>query len=98
VTAPCPFCALPEQRVLFRNGAAVAVRDAYPVSPGHTLVIPMRHVTSFFNATSSEREALLELLDTAKQQLSLSLARLATTSASMTARRQGKPSTTFTSI
>jgi diadenosine tetraphosphate (Ap4A) HIT family hydrolase len=55
--------------VLFRNGAAVAVRDAYPVTPGHTLVIPMRHVTSFFDATSSERESLLELLDTAKQQL-----------------------------
>lgn len=67
--APCPFCTLPELRVFFRNAAAVAVRDAYPVTPGHTLVMPVRHVTSFFDTTSSEREALLAMLDTAKQQL-----------------------------
>ena len=69
MTASCPFCALPEQRVLFRNGAAIAVRDAYQVTPGHMLVIPMRHVTSFFDATSSERQALPKLLDRAKRQL-----------------------------
>ncbi len=68
-TAVCPFCALPAQRVLFRSDAAVAVRDAYPVTPGHTLVIPRRHVASFFDATPLEREAMLALLDVAKQQL-----------------------------
>ena len=68
-TAACPFCALPAERVLFRNAAAVAVRDAYPVTPGHTLVIPRRHVASFFDATPLEREAMLALLDVAKQQL-----------------------------
>jgi diadenosine tetraphosphate (Ap4A) HIT family hydrolase len=65
----CPFCELPAGRVLFRNDAAVAVRDAHPVTPGHTLVIPLRHVASFFDATLSEREAMLALLDTAKHQL-----------------------------
>jgi len=69
LTAMCPFCALPTERVLFRNDAAVAVRDAYPVTPGHTLVIPRRHVASFFEATPLEREAMLALLDMAKQQL-----------------------------
>jgi diadenosine tetraphosphate (Ap4A) HIT family hydrolase len=68
-TAVCPFCALPAERVLFRNDAAVAVRDAYPVTPGHTLVIPGRHVASFFDATRLERESMLALLDAAKQQL-----------------------------
>jgi diadenosine tetraphosphate (Ap4A) HIT family hydrolase len=68
-TAVCPFCALPAERVLFRNDAAVAVRDAYPVTPGHTLVIPRRHVASYFDATPLEREAMLALLDAAKQQL-----------------------------
>ncbi|WP_372527103.1 HIT family protein [Piscinibacter sp.] len=67
--AVCPFCALPEGRVLFRNATAVAVRDAYPVTRGHTLVIPVRHVASFFDATSAEREAMLALLDMAKEQL-----------------------------
>ena len=65
----CPFCALPAERVLFRNDAAVPVRDAYPVTPGHTLVIPRRHVASYFDATPLEREAMLALLDSAKQQL-----------------------------
>jgi diadenosine tetraphosphate (Ap4A) HIT family hydrolase len=65
----CPFCTLPAGRLLFRNDAAVVVRDAYPVTPGHTLVIPVRHVASFFDATPSEREAMLALLDEAKQQL-----------------------------
>lgn len=67
--AVCPFCALSEKRVLLRNDTAVAVRDTYPVTRGHTLVIPVRHVASFFDATSAEREAMLALLDTAKLQL-----------------------------
>jgi len=62
----CPFCTLPSERLLLRNDAAVVVRDAYPVTPGHTLVIPVRHVASFFDATPSEREAMLALLDKAK--------------------------------
>ena len=70
-STPCPFCALPESRVLLRNAAAVAIRDGYPVAAGHTLVIPTRHVPSFFEATVEERMAMLELLDQAKQQLQL---------------------------
>lgn len=65
----CPFCTLPESRVLFRNYAAVAIRDAYPVTQGHTLVIPLRHIASFFDATARERDAMLALLDQAKLQL-----------------------------
>jgi len=55
--------------VQLRNKAAIATRDAYPVAPGHTLVIPLRHVASFFDATPEERAAMLELLDEAKKQL-----------------------------
>lgn len=68
-SATCPFCTLPESRALFRNSAAVAVRDAYPVTQGHTLVIPLRHFASFFEATAQERDAMLALLDEAKLQL-----------------------------
>lgn len=67
--SPCPFCALPVSRVLARNDFAITLRDAHPVTPGHTLVIPVRHVSSFFDATHAEREAMLALLDLAKQQL-----------------------------
>ncbi len=69
LAAVCPFCALPAERVLFRNDSVVVARDAYPVTPGHTLVIPVRHVASFFDATPPERDAMLALLDVAKQQL-----------------------------
>ena len=57
--AVCPFCALPEGRVLFRNARAVAVRDAHPIANGHTLVIPVRLGASFFDATSAEGEGML---------------------------------------
>lgn len=69
VTNACPFCALPRERVPFRNDSAVVVRDAYPVTPGHTLVIPVRHASSFFDTTPEEPASLLDLLDEAKQQL-----------------------------
>jgi diadenosine tetraphosphate (Ap4A) HIT family hydrolase len=65
----CPFCALPQARLLFRNDSSIAFRDAYPVTPGHTLVIPRRHVSSFFDTTPEERTSMLELLEAAKQQI-----------------------------
>ncbi len=65
----CPFCALPPERILARDGFALAFRDRYPVSPGHTLVIPVRHVASFFDITPNERAAMFALLAAAKQQL-----------------------------
>ena len=42
------------------------VRDAFPVSPGHTLIIPKRHVGSFFILSSDERTDLMALLNSAK--------------------------------
>lgn len=63
---PCPFCTLPDGRVIDENDFAVLIRDGYPVSPGHSLVIPKRHVGSFFEVTAAERAALLDLLDKAK--------------------------------
>lgn len=69
----CPFCCLPEHRVRDKNEWAVVVRDAFPVTPGHTLVIPTRHVMSFFATTTTEREALLSLLDRAREQLQAEL-------------------------
>ena len=44
----CPFCEIPAQRVIHRGEMGVVIRDAYPVSPGHTLLIPVRHFGSFF--------------------------------------------------
>ncbi len=62
----CPFCTLPPARIVKENGLAVLIRDAYPVSPGHSLVIPRRHIGSWFEASPEEGSALLELLEDAK--------------------------------
>ncbi|NWG74763.1 MAG: HIT family protein [Rubrivivax sp.] len=66
---PCPFCTLPVDRIVDRNALAVVIRDAYPVAPGHTLVIPTRHVGSFFELDADEQAAVLELLRRARQRL-----------------------------
>lgn len=62
----CAFCTLPENRIIDSSEFGVTVRDAYPISPGHTLIIPKRHVGSFFDLAAAERQDLLLLLDKAK--------------------------------
>jgi diadenosine tetraphosphate (Ap4A) HIT family hydrolase len=69
----CPFCTLPIARTLRANDLAVVIRDAFPVSRGHTLVLPRRHVGSFFDLQPAERDALFDLLDLARQALDESL-------------------------
>lgn len=59
----CPFCQIPSERIIAQNAHAFAIRDAFPVSPGHTLIIPQRHVGSFFDTTPEEKLALLDLID-----------------------------------
>jgi diadenosine tetraphosphate (Ap4A) HIT family hydrolase len=49
-------------RLLVENELAIALADAFPVSPGHTLVISRRHVSDFFDLTAAEVAAVCELL------------------------------------
>lgn len=69
----CPFCALPQSTIIDGNELAMVVRDRFPVSEGHTLVIPRRHVTSFFEITALERGAMWLLLERAKSSLDRTL-------------------------
>jgi diadenosine tetraphosphate (Ap4A) HIT family hydrolase len=62
----CPFCILPAGRIIDENDYAVLILDGYPVSAGHSLIIPKRHVGSFFETTDPERAALLSLIDKGK--------------------------------
>ena len=65
----CLFCHLPESRIIESSPLALVIRDAYPISPGHTLIISKRHISSFFEATNEERQQLFSLLDQARQKL-----------------------------
>jgi diadenosine tetraphosphate (Ap4A) HIT family hydrolase len=58
----CPFCALPLERVECQNSLALAFFDAYPLSDGHALVIPRRHVASVGDLTEAEVTAIWQLL------------------------------------
>lgn len=65
----CVFCELGADRIVLENGLAVVIRDAYPVSPGHTLVVFRRHVSSYFEVSAEERRALFDLVEQAKELL-----------------------------
>jgi diadenosine tetraphosphate (Ap4A) HIT family hydrolase len=65
----CPFCTLPADRIAGENENAVWIRDGFPVSLGHSLVIPRRHVGSFFQITDAERESIFSLLGAAHAEI-----------------------------
>ncbi len=66
---PCPFCQLPQHRIIASNPHGMVVKDAFPVSPGHSLVIACRHVGSFFALSGAERGGMLDLIDITRAKL-----------------------------
>jgi superfamily II DNA or RNA helicase/diadenosine tetraphosphate (Ap4A) HIT family hydrolase len=67
------FLSIPAGDWIAENAFAFAIRDRYPVSPGHTLVITRRVVADWFGASAEERTAIFELVETVKQQLDVEL-------------------------
>ena len=58
----CVFCEFADDRLVASNVLAVAIRDKYPVTLLHTLVIPRRHVSDYFDLHDSEVRALHRLV------------------------------------
>lgn len=66
----CPFCErLEAGDIIAQNDLAAALKDAFPVSPGHTLIVPKRHEPNFFSLSRAEVKAIFELVNLAKQKL-----------------------------
>lgn len=65
----CPFCCIPEQNIIAENNVCIAFRDIYPVSTGHTLIVPKRHVSDFFELSDDEMLSMLSLLKVVKANL-----------------------------
>lgn len=63
---PCLFCTDP-RGVSLTNDLAYSARDSYAVSPGHTVVIPKRHVASFFELSPEEVGACMDLINKEKK-------------------------------
>ncbi len=60
----CPFCGEPE--ITIENELAFDQYDSYPVSAGHCLIIPRRHVAEYFQATAEEKASIWALVDEMK--------------------------------
>ncbi len=60
---PCPFCHPSPTEPILESGTAFAIFDKYPVNPGHVLVIPRRHCSSYFGLTTDEQAACWQLLN-----------------------------------
>ena len=59
---PCRFCSVGPALWIASNALAFALRDVFPVTPLHTLILPRRHVADYFGLTAGEREACAELI------------------------------------
>lgn len=66
---PCPFCDSNTLEVLLENEKALSFFDKYPVQKGHMLIIPKRHVRTYFDATDEEIMAIHELIKKGKELL-----------------------------
>ena len=62
----CIFCSLDESRIENENDLVLCVKDLYPVTIGHSLIIPKRHVQSFFDLTDEERASIFSVLQRQK--------------------------------
>jgi ATP adenylyltransferase len=65
----CAFCQIKQDRITAENELCIAVRDAYPVSPHHTLIIPKRHVASYFDLYQPELNAVQALLSSMRAEI-----------------------------
>ena len=64
-----PILYTPPELIIHTSEHGVVIRDGFSVSPGHTLIIPKRHLASFFILSAEEKTDLMALLGTAKDQV-----------------------------
>ena len=69
MNSECPFCNIAAGKIIASNEYCIAFHDRFPVSPGHTLIIPRRHVADFFDMTEAEISAMNTLLREVKKRL-----------------------------
>ncbi len=62
----CPFCRPEAERLFYVGQHVLGLWDGFPVSPGHALLVPKRHVATWFEATGEERAELLAAIEPAR--------------------------------
>lgn len=63
----CPFCQVADESIFYVSPLVIGLWDAFPVSPGHALLVPRRHVADWFEATPEEQAALTGAIAEAKR-------------------------------
>lgn len=58
----CPFCTPEPESIVDSDGSWIAMFDTCPVTPGHLLIIPWWHCTSFDMLTAQEKDNLLPFI------------------------------------
>ncbi len=61
-----PFLQIPDADWIASNTAAFAIRDRFPVTAGHSLIVTKRVVPTWFDATAAEQAALMDLVNVVK--------------------------------
>ncbi len=67
----CLFCNIEEDRIVHENKHFYVIRDAFPVTPLHSLIITKRHVVSYFQCSKEEHDEIPMILDTQKTELKI---------------------------
>lgn len=65
----CLFCEIESDQYIIENAHAYVLEDKFPVTKGHSLIIPKRHVADYFELSQEENNALFELVKIRKKQL-----------------------------
>lgn len=65
----CIFCNPDEESIVLSNDHGYARYDGYPVSPGHLLIIPYRHISSLFELSDDELIGLWSLVKEGREFL-----------------------------
>lgn len=65
----CPFCTLSVSRVEIETERFYVIRDGYPVSEGHSLIVPKTHIVSFFDMDEYESQEFYLVINRAKVDL-----------------------------
>jgi diadenosine tetraphosphate (Ap4A) HIT family hydrolase len=69
MTVACPFCEPDADRVWLQNSIGLVLWDAFPVTEGHTLVVPRQHVASIYELSPDHQAALWALVAEARNRL-----------------------------
>ena len=59
---PCIFCKIIKEEIQFENQLAYSSIDSYPVSEFHSLIVPKRHIETYFELNYEEMQACNELI------------------------------------